>query len=241
MRLVFAGETDPGCIRSSNQDSYYIDPQARFFVVADGMGGHAGGEEASRLATAVISAYLDRQWEQDLPAEELLEEAIIKANYAILSDQYTHPERQDMGTTVVLLMMYQNETWFSHIGDSRLYRLRGERLEQLSDDHTWIARAIATGILTPEEARRHPWRHMLLQCLGREDIQLIETRRIDMEPGDRFLMCSDGLTEELTDDTIKEIWLSYSYQEVPKKMIEAAKARGGKDNITVVVVHNEEE
>ncbi len=239
MKLLFAGETDPGCVRSSNQDSFYIDPQARFFVVADGMGGHAGGEEASRLATAVISAYLDRQWNKDLPPEELLQEAILKANYAILSDQSTHPERQDMGTTVVLLMIYENETWFSHIGDSRLYRLRGNELEQLSDDHTWIARAIATGILTPEEARRHPWRHMLLQCLGREDIQLIETCRIDVQPGDQFLICSDGLTEELTDDMIQQIWVQHDCINIPKYMIDAAKARGGRDNITVVVVKNE--
>ncbi len=240
MKLLFAGETDPGCVRSSNQDSFYIDPQARYFIVADGMGGHAGGEEASRLATATISAYLDRQWGKGLPAEELLQEAIIKANYAILSDQSTHPERQDMGTTVVLLMVYENQTWFSHIGDSRLYRLRSKEIEQLSDDHTWIARAIATGILTPEEARRHPWRHMLLQCLGREDIQLIETCRIDAQPGDQFLICSDGLTEELTDDIIRQIWTECECTEAPKFMINAAKARGGKDNITVVVVKNEE-
>ncbi len=240
MKLLFAGETDPGCVRSSNQDSFYIDPQARYFIVADGMGGHAGGEEASRLATATISAYLDRQWGKGLPAEELLQEAIIKANYAILSDQSTHPERQDMGTTVVLLMVYENQTWFSHIGDSRLYRLRSKEIEQLSDDHTWIARAIATGILTPEEARRHPWRHMLLQCLGREDIQPIETCRIDAQPGDQFLICSDGLTEELTDDIIRQIWTESECTEAPKFMINAAKARGGKDNITVVVVKNEE-
>ncbi|MCA1903819.1 MAG: protein phosphatase 2C domain-containing protein [Cyanobacteria bacterium KgW148] len=238
MKLLFAGDTDPGCVRSSNQDSFYIDPDARFFIVADGMGGHAGGEEASRLATATISAYLDRQWDKGLSAEELLTEAIIKANYAILSDQASHPERQDMGTTVVLLMTYQGQTWFSHIGDSRLYRLRNNRLEQLSDDHTWIARAIATGILTPEEARRHPWRHMLLQCLGREDIQLIETCRIDVEPGDQFLICSDGLTEELTDDLIQQIWSQTECSATPKNMIEAAKSRGGKDNITVVVVQN---
>jgi protein phosphatase len=204
------------------------------------MGGHAGGEEASRLATAAISAYLDRQWDKGLPAEELLQEAIIKANYAILSDQSTHPERQDMGTTVVLLMVYNNETWFSHIGDSRLYRLRNGQIEQLSDDHTWIARAIATGILTPEEARRHPWRHMLLQCLGREDIQLIEACRIDVQPGDQYLICSDGLTEELTDDIIQQIWVERDWLDAPKFMINAAKARGGKDNITVVVVKNEE-
>jgi len=240
MKLLFAGETDPGCVRSSNQDSFYIDPQARYFIVADGMGGHAGGEEASRLATAAISAYLDRQWDKGLPAEELLQEAIIKANYAILSDQSTHPERQDMGTTVVLLMVYNNETWFSHIGDSRLYRLRNGQIEQLSDDHTWIARAIATGILTPEEARRHPWRHMLLQCLGREDIQLIEACRIDVQPGDQYLICSDGLTEELTDDIIQQIWVERDWLDAPKFMINAAKARGGKDNITVVVVKNEE-
>ncbi len=240
MKLLFAGETDPGCVRSSNQDSFYIDPQARYFIVADGMGGHAGGEEASRLATVAISAYLDRQWEKGLPAEELLQEAIIKANYAILSDQSTHPERQDMGTTVVLLMVYNNETWFSHIGDSRLYRLRNGQIEQLSDDHTWIARAVATGILTPEEARRHPWRHMLLQCLGREDIQLIETCRLDVQPGDQYLICSDGLTEELTDDIIQQIWVESDWLDAPKFMINAAKARGGKDNITVVVVKNEE-
>jgi serine/threonine protein phosphatase PrpC len=241
MKLSFAGDTDKGCVRSANQDSYYIDPEGRFFIVADGMGGHAGGEEASRIATDTIKAYIESSWGNGYSAEELLRKAVQKANQEILLDQSQNPMRGDMGTTIVVVAIDDNEQpWFCHIGDSRLYRLRGSKLEQISDDHTWIARAIKTGTIGAEEARTHPWRHMLLQCLGREDIKLFEVQPVDIQPGDRLLICSDGLTEELSDDRIAFRLKSIrSAQQAAASLIEEAKSRGGRDNITVVIIHSE--
>lgn len=240
MKRLFAGATDTGCVRSANQDSYYIDPNGRFFVVADGMGGHAGGEIASKIAVDAIRACLESLWDIEEDTQTLMQEAIFKANQEIIRDQSANPVRSDMGTTIVVLVFRNEQPWFCHIGDSRLYRLRGAKLEQISDDHTWIARAIQTGVVNPEDAKTHPWRHMLLQCLGREDVKSITAQELEWQPGDRFLICSDGLTEELSDDRITHHLKSIrNCQQAAQALIESAKLRGGRDNITVVIVSNE--
>jgi PPM family protein phosphatase len=240
MKLVFAGNTDVGCVRSANQDSYCVDAEGRFFIVADGMGGHAGGEEASRITVDVIKSYLEAKWDSQLSPQELLQSAITLANDEILKDQESHPVRRDMGTTVVILIFKDEEPWYCHIGDSRLYRLRGAKLEQVSEDHTWIAKAIQSGTVDAEEARSHPWRHMLMQCLGREDIEKITATKVDFQPGDRLLICSDGLTEELSNERIaNQLKAIRSSEDAGNALIAAAKAKGGKDNITVVIVTNE--
>jgi protein phosphatase len=237
MKRSFTGLTDPGLLRTVNQDDYYIDPDGRFFVVADGMGGHAGGQEASQLATEAIHAYLDKHWQSVIPSDELLAQALLEANEAILQDQQNHPERSDMGTTAVIVMFRQEQPWFAHVGDSRLYRLRNSKLEQITEDHTWVARAMKAGDITPDQARIHPWRHVLSQCLGRKDLQPIEVYPLEVQPEDRLLLCSDGLTEELSDDLITSyLQPSLSNDQSSTQLIEAAKEKGGRDNITVVIV-----
>ncbi|HEY9747663.1 MAG TPA: Stp1/IreP family PP2C-type Ser/Thr phosphatase [Allocoleopsis sp.] len=237
MKCSFTGLTDPGLLRTVNQDDYYIDPDGRFFVVADGMGGHAGGQEASQLATEAIQVHLDKHWQSVIPSDELLAQAINEANEAILQDQQSHPERSDMGTTAVVVMFRKQEPWFAHVGDSRLYRLRDLKLEQITEDHTWVARAMKAGDITPEQARIHPWRHVLSQCLGRKDLQAIDVQPLDVKPGDRLLLCSDGLTEELADAAISSyLQPEVSNEQAATKLVEAAKEKGGRDNITVVIV-----
>ena len=240
MKRLFAGATDTGCVRAANQDSYYIDPEGRFFVVADGMGGHAGGEVASKIAVDTICAYLESLWNTEISPQQLMQDAINKANQAIVNDQAANLVRSDMGTTVVLLIFRDKQPWYCHIVDSRLYRFRGAKLEQISEDHTWIARAIQTGVVAPDEAKSHPWRHMLLQCLGREDLKSVTTREVEWKAGDRFLICSDGLTEELSDDRIAHQLKSLrNGQQAAQSLIDSAKLRGGRDNITVVIISNE--
>ncbi|MEH1790882.1 Stp1/IreP family PP2C-type Ser/Thr phosphatase [Nostoc sp.] len=242
MKLNFTGFSDPGLIRSNNQDAYYIDPEGRFFIVADGMGGHAGGEEASRIAAEEIQAYLVANWESSKSSQELLEQALWGANEAILQDQQSHPERADMGTTVVAVIFRAPESpWCAHVGDSRLYRFRELQLEQVTEDHTWVARAIKIGDITFEEARSHPFRHVLSRCLGREDLHQIDVQPLDVKVGDRLLLCSDGLTEELVEEKIASClqdtpWLD----KAAISLVEAAKDHGGHDNITVVILSLEE-
>ena len=245
MKRIFTGLTDTGLVRSVNQDAFYYDPEGRFFIVADGMGGHAGGEEASKLATKTIEEYLLVHWDSEKSSGELLKAALLKANDAIVEDQRQYPERSDMGTTAVVVLFRQSqdqnveESWVAHIGDSRLYRLRGHNLEQMTVDHTWVAKAMASGILDQEQGRTHPWRHVLSQCLGREDTQDedIDVDLIELQGGDRLLLCSDGLTEELPDGTIASTLKSIrACKSAGEKLIQLAKEKGGRDNITVIIV-----
>ncbi|MGB3692774.1 MAG: Stp1/IreP family PP2C-type Ser/Thr phosphatase [Spirulinaceae cyanobacterium] len=241
MKRRFAGLSDPGLVRSVNQDDYYIDPEGRFFIIADGMGGHAGGQEASHIATEVVKEDLEEYWESPRPSTKLLNEALERANLAIVADQQSNPERGDMGTTAVVMIFRQGESWCAHVGDSRLYRLRGSQLEQITEDHTWVSRATKAGDLTLEQARVHPWRHVLSQCLGRKDLQHIEIQTLEVKPGDRLLLCSDGLTEELSDEVIGSYLITNSSSEqIAKDLVEEAKKEGGSDNITVVVVEETE-
>lgn len=237
MERHFAGLTDTGQLRSVNQDHYYVDPEGRFFVVADGMGGHAGGQEASKIATHAIQTYVEQKWDSSIDSEMLLKNAIAQANEAILEDQKKHPERGEMGTTAVIVLNRQNQYWYGHVGDSRIYQLQDSTLQQLTQDHTWVSRAQELGHLSEEQARVHPLRHVLLQCLGRQDLQRVDVEPISVKSGDRLLLCSDGLSGEVTDEKICDYLLSSSTsQEAAERLVTAANEEGGSDNITVVVV-----
>ena len=241
MKRHFIGLTDTGVVRTANQDNYFVDDKlGRFFIVADGMGGHAGGQEASRIATEKIQAYLKQHWDSPLSSEVLLKEAVEKANLGIIADQQIHPDRRDMGTTVVVLIFRDDKPWCAHVGDSRLYRLRSSQLEQITEDHTWVGMALKAGEINPEQAKFHPWRHVLSQCLGRKDLQRIDIQEFEVQPGDRLLICSDGLTEEVPDEKIQDALSNLeSCQATAQELIDAAKAAGGSDNITVVIVAQE--
>ena len=237
MKLDFAGLTDTGNVRAVNQDAFYIDPRGRFFIVADGMGGHAGGQEASQIAAETIKDYLNAHWDNP-DTSALLKEAFLAANEAIVRDQHTHPERSDMGTTAVVALFREGgQTWCANVGDSRVYQLCGEELIQVTEDQTWVAQAVKRQVLTSNEARIHPWRHVLSQCLGREDLSFIEIESIQVKVGDRLLLCSDGLTEELADDLImNQLKQAQSCEQIANVLVKEAKQREGRDNITVIVI-----
>ncbi|MBW4517222.1 MAG: protein phosphatase 2C domain-containing protein [Timaviella obliquedivisa GSE-PSE-MK23-08B] len=243
MKSLFTGLSDPGLVRTVNQDDYHLDdPGGRFFIVADGMGGHAGGQEASRIATQEIQNYLRCNWQSSESSESLLENAFLKANQAILQDQVNHPERADMGTTAVAVILRDEQPFCAHIGDSRLYRLRGAKLNQITEDHTWVARAMKLGDINADQARVHPWRHVLSKCLGREDLRQIDVQPFDLQISDRLLLCSDGLTEELPDHLIaSHLKTIRAGDRAAAALVDAAKENGGRDNITVVIVAFEDE
>ncbi|MEM1367018.1 MAG: protein phosphatase 2C domain-containing protein [Cyanobacteria bacterium P01_H01_bin.15] len=233
----YAGATDCGLVRAVNQDSLYLDEANRFFIVADGMGGYAGGQEASKIAVTKVVAHLEAYWQSSLPIADLLKQACFRANEAILRDQDKHPERRDMGTTITAVVFRNDEVWFAQVGDSRLYRFQDSQLEQITQDDTWVALALNLGEMTPEQAKIHPWRHVLSKCLGRQDLYEITVRQIPSLPGQRLMLCSDGLTEELSDTDIQTILSKNPPPEiVSQQLIEAAKKAGGSDNITVIVI-----
>ncbi|MEL6158073.1 MAG: Stp1/IreP family PP2C-type Ser/Thr phosphatase [Cyanobacteria bacterium J06627_32] len=235
--LTFAGLTDVGLHRAANQDSYYLSPEGDLFIVADGMGGHVGGQEASRLSTLAIRDYVVAHRAEETPSSALLEQAVLAANEVVLSEQRQHPERADMGTTVVAVLWRNEEFWCAHVGDSRLYLLRESGFIQLTQDHTWVAQALRAGDLSQEQIAHHPWRHVLSQCIGREDLIEVETQLLKTEPGDRLLLCSDGLTEELNDDAIiNYLQSAQTCEGAVAALVAAARARGGRDNITAVVL-----
>lgn len=233
----FVGKTDVGIRRTNNEDSYYIDPEGRFCLVADGMGGHAGGQEASRLASEKIRAYLEEYWEADIDSGSLLEGAFYYANQNIVQEQINYPEWEGMGTTAVVLLFRQGDVWYGHVGDSRLYLLGSNELQQITQDHTWIARAVKTGEISPQQAKYDPRRHVLFQCLGRKELPRVEIAIVAFETGDRLLLCSDGLTEEVSEAEIKQLLQSdASNEQIAAELIEVAKQNGGSDNITVIVI-----
>jgi PPM family protein phosphatase len=237
MKSNFLQNTDKGMVRAGNQDSYYADPAGRFCIVADGMGGHAGGEEASKIAINTIKNYIEAQWQADSDPRQLLESSLLAANAAILDDQSLNPARSDMGTTLVMLLFEADRVWAANVGDSRLYRLRAGKLEQITEDDTWVARAMKMQQLTPEEARVHHLRHVLSHCLGRRELGLRPEciQPIDIRTGDVVLLCSDGLTEEVDDVEIAEKMNSVPLEELPVVLVETAKNNGGSDNITVIL------
>jgi PPM family protein phosphatase len=235
MKSLFTGLTDKGMVRSANQDAYHIDPDGRFFIVADGMGGHAGGEEASRIAIETAHTYIDQHWEDEPDTKNLLAQALIAANDAIVADQEQNPPRADMGTTIVTILFRDDLVWSAHVGDSRLYRLRGDKLDLITEDDTWVARAMKLGQLNADEARVHPLRHVLSHCLGRRDLRQINIQTQEVNPGDRILLCSDGLTEEVPHDEIAIHLKSETEEIAAQTLIDAAKQHGGSDNITVII------
>ena len=234
---AFAGLSDVGLQRTTNQDSYYLSPDGNVFIVADGMGGHRGGQEASRLATEVMCGYLDEHWKSDRASKVLLEGAVLAANEAIVQAQHHHVDMADMGTTVVALIYRENYFWCAHVGDSRLYILRESGFIQATQDHTWVSLAVKRGDILPEQEQAHPLRHVLSKCVGRDDLRSVEAQQLYVQPGDRLLLCSDGLTDELSSDAIIVCMQSANTcEEAVLALIEAAKAQGGRDNITAIAL-----
>jgi serine/threonine protein phosphatase PrpC len=226
-----AGRTDAGRVRRRNEDAFVLDPP--LFAVADGMGGAQAGEVASRLAAAAFREYHDADRLE--PAERV--EAIIKeANRRIYERARTDSEVSGMGTTVTAAILTNGRVSIGHVGDSRAYRVRGGELEQLTEDHSLVADLMRSGRLTPEEADAHPQRSVITRALGTDPDVDVDMVSVDGEPGDLFLLCSDGLTTMVPEDDILRIAQEAgTLDEVARTLVRAANSGGGEDNITVVL------
>jgi protein phosphatase len=226
-----AGRTDAGRVRRRNEDSFVLDPPV--FAVADGMGGAQAGEVASRLAAAAFREYHDADRME--PADRV--EAIIQeANRRIYERARSDSEASGMGTTVTAAILTNGRVSIGHVGDSRAYRIRNGELEQLTEDHSLVADLMRSGRLTPEEADAHPQRSVITRALGTDADVDVDTVTVDVEPGDLFLLCSDGLTTMVPEDEILGIVQEAdTLDEAARSLVRAANSGGGEDNITVVL------
>lgn len=235
--------SDTGCQRPINQDCGCIiwtkngagDSRGLLVVVADGMGGHKAGEVASKTAVETVAAVYQRA--EGNPGEAL-EEAFRKANQAIYHLASQSHEMGGMGTTCTALAIVGNEAWAAHVGDSRLYLVRGPDIYQLSEDHTAIHELVRQGLLTPEQAEHHEDRNVLVRAMGTKPEQAIMRWQepMDVKRGDTFILCSDGLHDLVGDSEIRVLASGAPPKEACRKLVQMARERGGYDNITVAVV-----
>ncbi|MEM9714656.1 MAG: Stp1/IreP family PP2C-type Ser/Thr phosphatase [Actinomycetota bacterium] len=226
----WGASTHAGRVRPANQDSMFAD--AGLFVVADGMGGHRAGETASRLTVESLAA-------TDVADIDSLEEAIREANRVVHRSSSDDSELQGMGTTVTVLRLAGSPTQalLANVGDSRAYRLRGDTFERLTDDHSYVGALLREGSINEQEAEHHPYRNMLTRAIGIEPDVDVDSWTLDVEDGDRYLLCSDGLINELADaQVLATLRRLADPGEAARELVRLANDRGGRDNITVVVV-----
>jgi serine/threonine protein phosphatase PrpC len=223
-----------GKIRSNNQDSGYAG--RHLFVVADGMGGHAGGDVASAIATKRV-AEADTEYAAVEDAEQALRSAMIAANSLLAETVFEHSELTGMGTTVSGILRVGDRIALAHIGDSRIYRFRDGDLEQVTADHTFVQRLVDSGRITAEEAAVHPRRSVLMRVLGDVDAAPeIDTKILDTRPGDRWLLCSDGLSSYVSEERLATILATVpSAQNAADRMVKESLDHGAPDNVTVVI------
>jgi protein phosphatase len=245
LTIEFASLSDRGRIRQNNEDAcghfvpatqQEMEDLGAVFVVADGMGGHRGGEIASRIAVRSILAFYSANSDED--RSQALARAFREANTTIIQESVADSTLFGMGTTCTAVALQGGLAYFAHVGDSRAYLLRGGKLLQLTHDHSIVGEMVRSGILSDEDARNHPKRNVITRSLGAQDDIAADTPAVPMplEPGDTFMLCSDGLTTYLSDSDITSMLGGASPEEACKKMVKMANEAGGRDNITVLVI-----
>lgn len=252
MRITSCGMTDVGVKRTNNEDNFLINDELNLFVCCDGMGGHVGGEFASAIAVNTVEEVLTSMEfrEEDIgidPAENPVEFTREKLRYAvrlagrrIFEKAEDEPEYKGMGTTCLVLLVDHGNAFIAHVGDSRGYLVRDGRIEQLTEDHSLVNERIRAGLMTPEEAKTHRLKNIITRSLGYMEEVEIDIQMNAIRRGDRYVLCSDGLSNLVETAEIGETVLDYSPQEACRQLIDLACTRGGDDNITVVIVRVDE-
>jgi PPM family protein phosphatase len=225
-------------VRTANQDNLFVDRELGLFIVADGMGGHNAGEVASAIAVREIPKLIREGFELYREVFDIVEQALCKANSVIFTASERIPVWRGMGTTVVLLLLVGDYAWVGHVGDSRAYLIRSNQIIRITEDHSLVAQWVVANRITPEEARFHPMRNIVSMALGtRDSIRPAISRHLFQE-GDYILLCSDGLTEMLSDSEIlKIVDTAHSPEHACQQLVDRANSEGGRDNITTVLVH----
>ena len=236
MKARVHGLTDVGRRRENNQDQLLVDEQRDVYAIADGMGGHAAGEVASSIAIQALAETIKDASEEE--ANQFLVDAFQEGNRRICESVLARGEWRGMGTTIVALVRRDDRVIIGHVGDSRSYVLRDGALVQLTDDHSWVAEQVRMGLLTNEEAHKHPMRNIVTRAMGNRLELEVDVSERPIHPGDVFLLCSDGLNSMLGDEQISEILSRHQDDPVEacRALIDAANEHGGDDNITVIVL-----
>ena len=247
-RYLCAARTDVGMKREHNEDSFLVNEDLGLYLICDGMGGHAGGETASRLAAQTIERDLlsarlrtDDPFAAEAPLAETplagaLREAIEGACAAVFRTSRRNPELAGMGTTCISLILHGAQALVGHVGDSRAYLVRDGEVHQLSEDHSLVNEQVRAGLLSEEEAKQSRLKNIITRSVGFEEDVLVDVLGLETRPGDRFLLCSDGLSNLMENEEIRDALLEHALDEVPQVLIQLANQRGGDDNVTVVAV-----
>jgi serine/threonine protein phosphatase PrpC len=228
-----SGLSDVGRVRQNNEDNFFCEPGNSFFIVADGLGGHSAGEIASEMAVAHVAS-------SKPDSIESLVQAITESNTKV--HQQAKTSKNDMATTISAMLIGQGKAYVAHVGDSRIYLVRDDKIYCITDDHTPVMESLRAGLITEEQARNHPLKHMLSRTIGTHSQVEIDALTIDLVAHDTFVLCTDGLSNLLDEPDIYDIVKSCdTTEEVSKNLVAMANHRGGTDNVTVVVVQVEEE
>ncbi len=236
-KIISYGKTDPGLKRTNNEDAFIVKPEMNLFVVADGMGGAAAGEVASQFfVETTLQIFSKPHGESEQEILRLVQESFSQANERILRHSIENPHHQGMGCTAELMAFSHQHYVLGHVGDSRSYLYRKGQLRQMTHDHSLIQEQVDQGMITPDEAKRHSLRNIILRAVGTQETLAVDLIRGKAQLGDLFLLCSDGLTDMIDDLLIQEV-LSLPLNLIQKgeKLIQLAKSKGGFDNITVIL------
>lgn len=234
-----------GKVRQINEDSFYIprdiDNDIPLFIVADGMGGHNAGEIASSKAIELVVEYINKNFidykKKEDSLTKLLSEAILRANHNIYKKSISNSNMTGMGTTLTAVLIDNNKVYIAHVGDSRAYTVKKNHIYQLTKDHSYVEQLINNGKITREEAINHPQKNIITRAIGVEGIVEIDISVRHFEKNDKFILCTDGLTNLVSDEQIlKIIQGNKSCQSTAEKLVNMADDLGGKDNITVIVI-----
>lgn len=236
-KINYHGGTDVGNVRTNNEDVFYINEACHYCLVADGMGGAAAGEVASRIFAETAKAVFDGH--DGMSEENTI--ARVQTTYKLANDKILkhvgrHPRDQGMGCTADLLAFSQDSFIIGHVGDSRTYRLKNSTLKQLTKDHSLVQEQLDQGLISPDEARRHAMRNVILRAVGVNETVALDILKGKKNPGDLFLLCSDGLTDMVSEsDVFSTLCADGTLSDKSAALIKLAKQAGGKDNVTVVL------
>lgn len=247
MRIRGWGLSDVGRRRAHNEDRFICNDRLALYAVADGMGGHLGGERASRMAIEIVEAKLASAFETTrqtgappapaVTADEALRAAIAEADRRIYELSSTDPEVAGMGTTLTALFFRDRRAYLGHVGDSRAYLFRDGHARQLTEDHSWIQEQVRAGLLTPNEAKESRFRNIITRSVGFEPLVTPDLQELHPQAGDCFLLCSDGLSNYVPVEEIGQVLTTDFYRDAPRSLIALANERGGDDNVTCICVH----